>query len=42
MPFISALGRPAWFTQRVPGQPGTHRETQSQKPNQPKKQTNKQ
>jgi hypothetical protein len=33
MPLIPALGRqrPAWSTERVPGQPGLYRETLSQK-----------
>jgi hypothetical protein len=35
--FLSS--RPAWSTERVPGQPGLHRETLSRKTN---KQTNKQ
>jgi hypothetical protein len=33
--------RPAWSTEWVPGQPGLHRETLSQKTKQTNKQTNK-
>jgi hypothetical protein len=37
--FLSS--RPAWSTERVPGQPGLHRETLSWKTKKPTKQTNK-
>jgi hypothetical protein len=36
---ISEFKGPAWSTQRVPGQPGLHRETLSQKQNKTKQKT---